>query len=130
MWYTADPKKRNPLIQKGTRRDSFCPNIQVSRNTFGFLADSEAFGMLFEGQTKEIFTENLACPALSGWYKKQIDLWQNYAKCHFGYFFPKIMICDQSNKFGRLFTKSLKKAPGLPIHLLNEALLRVAGVLR
>jgi len=60
--------------------------------------------------------------------KTRLDLWQNYARCHFDYFLPTIMICDQSNKFGSLFTKSLKKALGLPIHLPNKALLRVVGV--
>jgi len=38
------------------------------------------------------------------------------------------MICDQSSKFERLFTKSLKKALDLPLHLPNDVLLRIAGV--
>jgi len=38
------------------------------------------------------------------------------------------MLCDQSKKFERLYTKSLKKALDLPLHLPNDILLKVSGV--
>jgi hypothetical protein len=60
--------------------------------------------------------------------KTRLNLWENYARCYFDYFAPTIMICDQSSKFERLYTKSLKKALDLPLHLPNDVLLRIAGV--
>lgn len=60
--------------------------------------------------------------------KTRLNLWQNYARCYFDYFTPTIALCDQFSKFGSLFTKSLKKALDLPLHLPNEALLKVTGV--
>jgi hypothetical protein len=60
--------------------------------------------------------------------KTRLSLWQNYARCHFDYFSSTIALCGKLDKFERFFNKSLKKALGLPMHLPNNALLRVGGV--
>lgn len=60
--------------------------------------------------------------------KTRLVRWQNYARCYFSYFSPAIALCDQSSKFERLFSKSLKKALGLPLHLSNESLIKAVGV--
>ncbi len=60
--------------------------------------------------------------------KTRLNLWQNYARCYFDYFSPTVALCDQFSKFERLFSKSLKKALGLPLHLSNDLLLKVVGV--
>ncbi len=59
--------------------------------------------------------------------RTRYNLWQNYARCHFDYFSPAIALCDQFSKFERLFTKSLKRALDLPLHLPNDPLLKVVG---
>jgi len=60
--------------------------------------------------------------------KTKLALWQNYARCHFDYFSPTIALCGQTGKFASLFTKSLKKALDLPLHIPNDPLSKIIGV--
>jgi len=60
--------------------------------------------------------------------KTKLNLWQNYARCYFDYFSPTIALCGQTSKFASLFTKSLKKALDLPLHIPNDPLIKITGV--
>jgi len=60
--------------------------------------------------------------------KTKLNLWQNYARCHFDYLSPTIALCGQIGKFASMFTKSLKKALDLPLHIPNDPLIKVIGV--
>jgi hypothetical protein len=58
----------------------------------------------------------------------KLNLWQCYARCHFEYYAPAIVLCGQLNKFERKYTKSLKRALDLPLQIPNEPLLKALGV--
>jgi len=60
--------------------------------------------------------------------KIRFDLWQAYARCHFEYFSPVILLLGKLNKFEGLYNSSLKEALGLPNQLPNEPLLRSIGL--
>jgi hypothetical protein len=58
----------------------------------------------------------------------KLNLWQNYARCHFEYYAPAIVLSGQLGKFERRYTKSLKKALDLPLQTPNGPLLKALGV--
>jgi exonuclease III len=58
----------------------------------------------------------------------KLNLWQCYARCHFEYYAPAIILCGQLNKFERMYTKSLKRALDLPLQTSNEPLLKALGI--
>ena len=58
----------------------------------------------------------------------KLNLWQCYARCHFEYYAPAIVLSGQLNKFERKYTKSLKRALDLPLQTPNEPLLKALGV--
>ena len=60
--------------------------------------------------------------------KTKLNLWQNYARCHFDYFSPAIVLCGQTGKFASLFTRSLKRTLDLPLHISNDPLIKIVGV--
>jgi len=59
--------------------------------------------------------------------KTKYELWQTYARCHFDYFMPAIALCGQVEKFRRCYSKSLKRALGLPLQIPNEKLIELVG---
>jgi hypothetical protein len=58
----------------------------------------------------------------------KLNLWSCYARCHFEYFAPAMLLCGQLRKFSSMYTKSLKKALDLPIPTPNEPVLKAVGV--
>jgi hypothetical protein len=58
----------------------------------------------------------------------KLNLWSCYARCHFEYFAPAMLLCGQLRKFSNMYTKSLKKALDLPIPTPNEPVLKAVGV--
>jgi len=60
--------------------------------------------------------------------KAEFDLWQTCVRYHFDYFAPSIALCGQLSRFETLYTKSLKKALGLPVQTPNARLLMALGV--
>jgi hypothetical protein len=58
----------------------------------------------------------------------KLNLWQCYARWHFEYYAPAIILCRQLNKFEGKYTKSLKRALDLPMQTPNEPLLKALGV--
>ena len=58
----------------------------------------------------------------------KLNLWSCYARCHFEYFAPAMLLCGQLRKFSSMYTKSLKKALDLPIPTPNEPILKAVGV--
>jgi hypothetical protein len=58
----------------------------------------------------------------------KLNLWQNYARCHFEYYAPAIVLSGQLGKFESRYTKSLKKALNLPLQTPNGPLLKALGV--
>jgi len=61
-------------------------------------------------------------------FKAKLGLWQAYARCHFDYFAPTMALCGQLAKFETLYTRSLKKALDLPLHIPNSPLLAILGI--
>jgi hypothetical protein len=70
---------------------------------------------------------NLLPKSVVGTHVK-LNLWSCYARCHFEYFAPAMLLCGQLKKFSSMYTKSLKKALDLPIPTPNEPLLKAIGV--
>ena len=58
----------------------------------------------------------------------KLNLWQCYARCHFEYYAPAIVLSGQLGKFERRYTKSLKRALDLPLQTPNEPLLKALGI--
>jgi hypothetical protein len=58
----------------------------------------------------------------------KLNLWQCYARCHFEYYAPAVVLCGQLNKFEGRYTKSLKRALDLPLQTPNEPLLKALGI--
>ena len=61
-------------------------------------------------------------------FRTKLNLWQNYARPHFEYFSAAIILCDQTEKFESMFTKSLKRALDLPSQTPNQPLLTVLRI--
>jgi len=82
---------------------------------------------LVKGKVKKFSQRiGLALNSVTGTTTK-LNLWQTYARCHFDCFSPAMAICNRLHKFESLFTRSLKKAFGLPLPLPNERLLKAAN---
>jgi hypothetical protein len=58
----------------------------------------------------------------------KLNLWQCYARCHFEYYAPAIVLSGQLGKFERRYTKSLKRTLDLPLQTPNGPLLRALGI--
>jgi hypothetical protein len=58
----------------------------------------------------------------------KLNLWSCYARCHFEYFAPAMLLCGQLKKFSSMYTKSLKRTLDLPTPTPNEPMLRAIGV--
>jgi hypothetical protein len=58
----------------------------------------------------------------------KLNLWQCYARCHFEYYAPAIVLSGQLGKFERRYTKSLKRALDLPLQTPSEPLLKALGI--
>jgi len=58
----------------------------------------------------------------------KLGLWQTFARCHFEYFAPVLVLSGQLKKFESLYMKSLKKALDLPLQIQNEKLLSILGL--
>jgi hypothetical protein len=58
----------------------------------------------------------------------KLNLWSCYARCHFEYFAPAMLLCGQLKKFSSMYTKSLKRTLDLPTPTANEPILEAVGV--
>jgi len=58
----------------------------------------------------------------------KLNLWQCYARCHFEYYAPAIVLSGQLGKFERRYTKSLKRALDLPLQTPGGPLLKALGI--
>jgi len=83
---------------------------------------------LIKGRLKSFLTRIHLLPRSVIGTETKLNLWSCYARCHFEYFAPAMMLCDQINKFSSMYTKSLKKTLDLPISTPNEPILRAISV--
>jgi len=60
--------------------------------------------------------------------RAKLNLWSCYARSHFEYFAPTILLCGKLHKFSSMYTKSLKKSLDLPIPTPNEPVLKAISI--